>query len=66
MENKSLKEDLEGNNRQIVIDKKDFEKLVDEMEKFKVGYILDVYLRSKKYIYKIYILIIFYTRKYKF
>lgn len=54
MENKSLKEDLEGNNRQIVIDKKDFEKLVDEMEKFKVGYILDVYLRSKKYTSNLY------------
>lgn len=38
MENKSLKEDLEGNNRQIVLDKKEYEKLVDEMEKFKVIY----------------------------
>lgn len=49
MENKSLKEDLEGNNRQIVLDKKEYEKLVDEMEKFKVIYTLLVYQRSKKY-----------------
>lgn len=36
MEIKSFKEDLENNNRQIVHDEKEFEKLVDEMEKLKV------------------------------
>lgn len=35
MENKSLKEDLESNNRQNIQDKKEYEKLIDEMEKLK-------------------------------
>ena len=37
MENKSLKEDLEGNKRQIIQDQKEYEKLIDEMEKLKVS-----------------------------
>lgn len=38
MESKSFKEDLENNNRQIVLDKKEYEKLIDEMEKLKVSF----------------------------
>lgn len=38
MENKSLKEDLESNNRQNIQDKKEYEKLIDEMEKLKASF----------------------------
>ena len=40
MENKSLKEDLESNSRQNIQDKKEYEKLIDEMEKLKASFFL--------------------------
>ena len=38
MENKSLKEDLESNSRQNIQDKKEYEKLIAEMEKLKASF----------------------------
>lgn len=38
IESKTLREDLEATNRQIVLDNKEYEKLVDELENLKVSF----------------------------